>query len=95
MSRVAASLRLIATGWALVRADALSRARWSPSFRLRRGWAGRALRLFAGGAARKGRPGERLARVLEREGPAAIKMGQFLSTRADIFGTRSPRTCRT
>jgi predicted unusual protein kinase regulating ubiquinone biosynthesis (AarF/ABC1/UbiB family) len=25
--------------------------------------------------------------VLEREGPAAIKMGQFLSTRADIFGT--------
>jgi ubiquinone biosynthesis protein len=50
-------------------------------------WTGRALRLLAGGAARKGRPGERLARVLERQGPAAIKMGQFLSTRADIFGS--------
>jgi ubiquinone biosynthesis protein len=27
-----------------------------------------------------------LALVLEREGPVAIKLGQFLSTRADIFG---------
>ena len=33
-----------------------------------------------------GRPGERLARALERLGPVAIKLGQFLSTRADIFG---------
>lgn len=86
MSRVAAGLRLIAAGWALVRADALVPRELEPTLPPAARWAGRALRLFAGGAARKGRPGERLARVLEREGPAAIKMGQFLSTRADIFG---------
>ena len=44
------------------------------------------LRIFAGPAARRGRPGERLAAALEHEGPAAIKLGQLLSTRADIFG---------
>jgi ubiquinone biosynthesis protein len=86
MSRVAAYLRLIATGWALVRADALVPREIDPILSPAGRWAGRALRLFAGGKARQGRPGERLARVLEREGPAAIKMGQFLSTRADIFG---------
>ncbi|MDB5439948.1 MAG: ubiB [Caulobacteraceae bacterium] len=48
----------------------------------------RTLRLFSGGAARQGRPGERLARALEGLGPAAIKLGQVLSTRADIFGDR-------
>ncbi|RAK57189.1 2-polyprenylphenol 6-hydroxylase [Phenylobacterium deserti] len=46
----------------------------------------RALRLLAGAQARNGRPGERLARSLERLGPVAIKLGQLLSTRADIFG---------
>jgi ubiquinone biosynthesis protein len=86
MSRVAACLRLIATGWALVRADALVPREIEPILPPSARLAGRALRLFAGPAARRGRPGERLARVLEREGPAAIKMGQFLSTRADIFG---------
>ena len=86
MSRAAAFLRLIAAGWALVRADALIPREVEPVLPPSALWAGRALRLFAGGAARKGRPGERLARVLEREGPAAVKMGQFLSTRADIFG---------
>ena len=86
MSRAAAFPRLIAAGWALVRADALIPREVEPALPPSALWAGRALRLFAGGAARKGRPGERLARVLEREGPAAVKMGQFLSTRADIFG---------
>ena len=42
--------------------------------------------LFAGPQARQGRPGERLAHALEHLGPAAIKLGQVLSTRADIFG---------
>lgn len=88
MSRVAALLRLIAAGWALVRADALVPRELEPVLPPSALWAGRALRLFAGGAACKGRPGERLARVLEHEGPAAIKMGQFLSTRADIFGSQ-------
>ena len=44
------------------------------------------LRVLAGGAAAKGRPGERLARAFEALGPAAIKLGQLLSTRGDIFG---------
>ncbi|MBR7618017.1 2-polyprenylphenol 6-hydroxylase [Phenylobacterium sp. 20VBR1] len=43
-------------------------------------------RIAAGPSARLGRPGERLARSLERLGPVAIKLGQLLSTRADIFG---------
>ena len=43
-------------------------------------------RLVAGPSSRVGRPGERLARSLERLGPVAIKLGQLLSTRADIFG---------
>ena len=49
-------------------------------------WAAAALRLLTGGLAAQGRPGERLARAFERLGPAAIKLGQLLSTRADVFG---------
>ncbi len=81
-----AAPRLIGAAWALVRADALAPREIVP---LLPGWArlGSAfLRLFAGPQARVGRPGERLALVLERQGPVAIKLGQFLSTRADIFG---------
>ncbi|CAN5310959.1 2-polyprenylphenol 6-hydroxylase [soil metagenome] len=44
------------------------------------------LHLFAGPQGRKGRPGERLARAFERLGPVSIKLGQLLSTRADVFG---------
>jgi ubiquinone biosynthesis protein len=44
------------------------------------------LRLLNGREARQGRPGERLAHALEHLGPVAIKLGQVLSTRADIFG---------
>lgn len=33
-----------------------------------------------------GRPGERLARALTELGPSFIKLGQFLSTRADLLG---------
>ncbi len=33
-----------------------------------------------------GRPGEKLARALQALGPSFIKLGQFLSTRADILG---------
>lgn len=87
MTTLSAFLRLTGAGWALVRADALIPREVEPLLPPSAKWAGRVLRLFAGGAARRGRPGERLARVLEKQGPAAIKMGQFLSTRADIFGT--------
>jgi ubiquinone biosynthesis protein len=31
-------------------------------------------------------PGERLAKALERMGPSAVKLGQFLATRPDILG---------
>jgi ubiquinone biosynthesis protein len=81
-----AAPRLIGAAWALVRADALAPREIAP---LLPAWARLAsgfLRLFAGRQAGIGRPGERLALVLERQGPVAIKLGQFLSTRADIFG---------
>jgi ubiquinone biosynthesis protein len=38
-----------------------------------------------------GRPGERLAAALQELGPAFIKLGQSLATRADLFGDE---TCR-
>jgi ubiquinone biosynthesis protein len=48
--------------------------------------AARLSRLVAGPAAKVGGPGARLAGALERLGPVAIKLGQFLSTRGDVFG---------
>jgi ubiquinone biosynthesis protein len=78
--------RLAALGWALVREDALLpreyHDRLPPRWRWTAGW----LRLFAARRSRDGRAGERLARVLEIGGPVAIKLGQFLATRGDIFG---------
>jgi ubiquinone biosynthesis protein len=52
------------------------------------GWRG----VLAGPSSRRGRPGERLARSLEGMGPVAIKLGQLLSTGADIFGVEFART---
>ena len=78
--------RLVGATWSLIRADALAPREIEP---LLPAWArlgSRTLRLFAGREAGVGRPGERLAKVLERQGPVAIKLGQFLSTRADILG---------
>lgn len=86
MSGVAAFGRLIGAGWLLARNDALLPreldALYPPAVRA----LSQTLRLVAGRQAREGRPGERLARSLERLGPVAIKLGQLLSTRADIFG---------
>ena len=53
------------------------------------GWArpfARFLHLFAGREGRDGRPGQRLGRAFEHLGPVAIKLGQVMATRADIFG---------
>jgi ubiquinone biosynthesis protein len=86
MSDLAAFGRLVAAGWVLVRADALAPREIAPLLPPSAGLAARILRLFAGPEARQGRPGERLATALEKLGPAAIKLGQLLSTRADIFG---------
>jgi ubiquinone biosynthesis protein len=38
-----------------------------------------------------GRPGQRLARALQEQGPAFIKLGQSLATRADLLGESSAR----
>jgi ubiquinone biosynthesis protein len=86
MSDLAAFGRLLAAGWVLVRADALAPREITPLLPPTARLAARVLRLFCGPQARAGRPGERLALALERLGPAAIKLGQLLSTRADIFG---------
>jgi ubiquinone biosynthesis protein len=84
MASIGAYARLAGAGWALVRNDALLPREldgfYSPAVR----GAANTLRAFA--TQREGRPGERLARSLERLGPVAIKLGQLLSTRADIFG---------
>ncbi|HEY8615457.1 2-polyprenylphenol 6-hydroxylase [Phenylobacterium sp.] len=86
MSGPAAFGRLIGAAWMLVRNDALLPRELDLLYGGSVRTLSRVLRLFAGRAARQGRPGERLARSLERLGPVAIKLGQLLSTRADIFG---------
>jgi ubiquinone biosynthesis protein len=86
MSGVGAFGRLIGAGWVLVRNDALLPRELDPLYPSAVRTLSRGLRLFAGRGARSGRPGERLARSLEQLGPVAIKLGQLLSTRADIFG---------
>jgi ubiquinone biosynthesis protein len=83
---VGSFFRLIAAGWVLVRHDALVPREVEGQAPAAVAWLGRALRLFSGREGREGRPGQRLAKALERLGPVAIKLGQLLSTRADIFG---------
>ena len=70
----------------LIRADALAPRELDPMLPPPARALARLLRLASGPAARSGRPGERLAAALEKLGPVGIKLGQFLSTRADIFG---------
>jgi len=86
MAGLASFGRLIAVGWTLVRADALLPREFDEVLPPGLQTTGRVLRVFAGREARTGRPGERLAHALEHLGPVAIKLGQFLSTRSDIFG---------
>ena len=79
-------LRLVGAAWILIRADALAPREIDPSLDPGPRALARLLRLFAGREARSGPPGQRLATALERLGPVGIKLGQFLSTRSDIFG---------
>jgi len=86
MSDLGATLRLAGAAWSFVRADVLIPREVEHLVPAPARLAARTLRLLAGRQARQGRPGERLARVLQGQGPVAIKLGQLLSTRADIFG---------
>ena len=82
-----AALRLAGWLWVLVRHDALVPREVTP---LLPAWVrgiAHVLHLFAGREGRDGRPGQRLGRAFEHLGPVAIKLGQVLATRADIFGT--------
>ena len=86
MGSLAAFGRLTAAGWSLARNDALLPRELDGLYPPRIATLSRSIRGLAGRQAREGRPGERLARSLEGLGPVAIKLGQLLSTRADIFG---------
>ena len=86
MTPLSSYVRLLAAGWRLARADALVPRELEPMLPPGPRTLAGMVRLVAGPQARAGRPGERLAAALETMGPVAIKLGQFLSTRADIFG---------
>ena len=83
-----AFLRIVAAGWTLARHDALLPREFAPALPAELKAPARFLHLFAGPQAKNGRPGERLARAFEQLGPVSIKLGQLLSTRADIFGAQ-------
>lgn len=83
---IASGVRLLAAGWVLIRHDALAPRELEPYLPPAARWIAGFLRLFAGRRAREGRPGERVARALQALGPVSIKLGQVLSTRADVFG---------
>jgi ubiquinone biosynthesis protein len=80
-------LRLARAGMVILSHDVVipvayrSRIPWPARF------AGACLRIFSGGG--DGRPGQRLARALEKLGPAWIKLGQFMATRPDVIGVEA------
>ncbi|MEM5518885.1 2-polyprenylphenol 6-hydroxylase [Henriciella sp. AS95] len=76
--------RLMRAGTALVRHDVILPVEYQNRMPFPARFAGKTLRFFGGRA--KGREGERLAKALEKLGPAYIKLGQFLATRPDVFG---------
>ena len=81
-----ATFRLIGWGWVLARHDALIPREVNP---LLPAWTrpfARLVQLTASRKHRAGRPGQRVGQAFEHLGPVAIKLGQVLATRADIFG---------
>jgi ubiquinone biosynthesis protein len=76
----------VAVAWTLARSDALIPREIDPLLSPSARFGARLLRLPAGGRTDRRRPGERLAAALESLGPVTIKLGQFLSTRGDMFG---------
>ena len=88
---VGAFLRLLGWLWVLARHDALVPREVTP---LLPAWTrpfARFVQMFSGRAGREGRPGQRLGKAFEHLGPVAIKLGQVLATRADIFGLQFAR----
>lgn len=88
---VGATVRLL--GWlgVLVRHDALIPREITPLLPVWARWIAHLLHVFAGREGRQGRPGQRLGKAFEHLGPVAIKLGQVLATRADIFGVEFAR----
>jgi len=78
-------LRLVRAGLVMARHDVLMPEAYRARIPLAARAAGACLRLLPGGGG-GGRPGQRLARALEKLGPAWIKLGQFLATRPDLIG---------
>lgn len=77
--------RLARVGFTLVRHDALLPREYEQRLPLWAQFWARTLRIFAR-RRRAAKPGARLAAALEKLGPAYVKFGQFLATRADIIG---------
>lgn len=83
---VGAAFRMVRWGWVLARHDALIPREANP---LLPAWGrpfARFVQMFASRKHRAGRPGQRVGQAFEHLGPVAIKLGQVLATRADIFG---------
>jgi ubiquinone biosynthesis protein len=82
--------RLLRVAVTLLRYDALLPREYKDRMPLAARALGRFFRLFA--RPRRGQtPGERLAKALERLGPAYVKFGQFLATRPDIIGVTAAK----
>ncbi|MBK6702902.1 MAG: 2-polyprenylphenol 6-hydroxylase [Caulobacteraceae bacterium] len=80
--------RLLRVALTLVRYDVLLPAEYYDSYSTSLQAAHTALSIFA--KRRRGKSvGERLARALERLGPAYVKVGQFLATRPDMIGVKT------
>ena len=84
MTRIMTFFRMLRTGWVLVRHDALVPAEYAGDVPFFIRWVGGLSRIFAI-RGRADNPGERFAVALEKLGPAYIKFGQILSTRADML----------
>ena len=76
--------RLLRAGWMLSRKDALAPRELEPLMPPSIKALARFTRIGVGKT--KGRPGERMASVFEKQGPAYVKLGQFMATRPDIIG---------
>ncbi len=84
MKLVMTFFRMLRTGWVLVRHDALVPEEYETSVPFFIRWVGAVSRIFAI-KNRAENPGERFANALEKLGPAYIKFGQILATRADML----------